>query len=96
MFFTGAWELPFDPTFTRSISFYIDNYNVVQVPMMFKDDKFYMAVDVTLGAKVLKLPYKKGVSMLILLPNKGIDYTVIDDQISARKFLKWVRKLQKT
>ncbi|XP_034431621.1 protein Z-dependent protease inhibitor isoform X1 [Hippoglossus hippoglossus] len=96
IFFQGAWELPFNPNFTQSNPFYIDNYNVVQVPTMYKEDRFYMTDDVTLGAKVLKLPYKEGVSMLILLPNKGIDYTVIDDQISARKFLMWVRKLQKT
>ncbi|XP_062253344.1 protein Z-dependent protease inhibitor isoform X1 [Platichthys flesus] len=96
IFFRGAWELPFDPSDTQSYSFFIDNYNIVQVPTMFRLDKFYMTDDIPLGAKVLKLPYKNGVSMLILLPNKGVDYTVIDDQITARRFLKWVRKLQKT
>ncbi|CAB1457989.1 unnamed protein product [Pleuronectes platessa] len=96
IFFRGAWELPFDPNDTQSYSFFIDSYNIVQVPTMFRLDKFYMTVDVPLGAKLLKLPYKKGVSMLILLPNKGVDYTVIDDQITARKFLEWVRRLQKT
>ncbi|XP_019940324.2 protein Z-dependent protease inhibitor isoform X1 [Paralichthys olivaceus] len=96
IFFQGAWELPFNPNFTQSYPFYIDNYNVVQVPMMIQEDKFYMMDDVPLGAKVLKLPYKKGVSMLILLPNKGMDYTVIDDEITASRFLTWVRELQRT
>ncbi|XP_026162085.1 protein Z-dependent protease inhibitor [Mastacembelus armatus] len=96
IFFQGAWQMPFNPNFTTSASFYIDNYNVVQVQMMFKEDKFYVMEDVPLGAKVLKLPYQEGVSMLILLPNKGIDYTVIDDEITAEKFLSWVKKLQKT
>ncbi len=63
--------------------------------MMFMEDKFYMMEDYTLGARVLKLPYQEGVSMLILLPNKGLDYTVIDDGISAKKFHSWIRNLQK-
>lgn len=63
---------------------------------MFIEDKFYMMEDVPLGAKVLKLPYEEGVSMLILLPNKGVDYTVIDDEISAERFLSWVKKLYRT
>lgn len=74
--------------------FYIDNYNVVQVQMMFKESKFYWVRDNTLGAKVLKLPYDQGVSMLILLPNKGVDYTVIDDEITAERFQGWIRTLR--
>nr|XP_046268393.1 protein Z-dependent protease inhibitor [Scatophagus argus] len=96
IFFQGVWQMPFNPNFTENAPFYIDNYSIVQVPMMFQEDKFYMMEDVALGAKVLKLPYQEGVSMLILLPNKGIDYTVIDDEINAEKFLRWIKKLQKT
>lgn len=95
IFFQGTWQMPFNPNFTENAPFYIDNYNIVQVPMMFLEDKFYMMEDVSLGAKVLKLPYQEGVSMLILLPNKGMDYTVIDDGITAEKFLSWIKKLQK-
>lgn len=88
--------MPFNPNFTENSSFYIDNYSVVQVPMMFLDDKFYMTEDAALGAKVLRLPYREGVSMLVLLPDKGIDYTVIDDEITASRFLTWIRDLHKT
>lgn len=63
--------------------------------MMFIEDKFYMMEDDHLGAKVLKLPYQEGFSMLILLPNKNVDYTVIDDEISATRFLQWIKQLQK-
>lgn len=87
--------MPFNPNFTESAPFYIDNYSVVQVPMMFMEDKFYMMEDISLGAKGLKLPYQEGVSMLILLPKKGVDYTVIDEEITAEKFLSWIKKLQK-
>lgn len=88
--------MPFNPNFTENAPFYIDNYSVVEVPMMFKEDKFYTMEDVPLGAKVLKLPYQEGVSMLILLPNRGMDYTMIDEEITAEKFLSWIKKLQKT
>lgn len=87
--------MPFNPNYTENAPFYIDNYSVVQVPMMFKDDKFYTMEDVLLGAKVLKLPYREGVSMLILLPNKKVDYTVIDDEITADRFLTWIKQLRK-
>lgn len=89
--------MPFDRNLTESAPFYIDNYNIVQVPMMFKDEaKFYTTEDVPLRARVLKLPYREGVSMLILLPNKGMDYTIIDEEINAEKFLSWIKELRKT
>ncbi|XP_058471365.1 protein Z-dependent protease inhibitor [Solea solea] len=96
IFFQGGWQMPFNPNFTASAPFYINNYNIAQVPMMLREDKFYTMEDIPLGAKVLKLPYKEGVSMLILLPNKGMDYTVVDDEITASRFLRWISKLQKT
>lgn len=87
--------MPFNPNATLNAPFYIDNYSVVQVPMMFLEDKFYMAEDVYLGIKVLKLPYKDGVSMLIVLPNKNVDYTEIDDEITADRIFRWTKRLQK-
>ncbi|KAM4625784.1 protein Z-dependent protease inhibitor [Polymixia lowei] len=95
IFFQGEWQMPFNPNYTENGPFYIDSYNIVQVPMMFKEDKYYTMEDVPLGAKVLKLPYQEGVAMLILLPNKNIDYTIIDDEISAQRFLSWIKKLEK-
>ncbi|XP_028293099.1 protein Z-dependent protease inhibitor [Gouania willdenowi] len=95
IFFQGNWKLPFNPNLTQNAPFHIDNYNIVQVPMMFKEDKFYTMEDIPLGARVLKLPYQEGVSMLILLPNKDKDYTEIDEEISAKRFLTWVDKLEK-
>ncbi|KAK1893750.1 Protein Z-dependent protease inhibitor [Dissostichus eleginoides] len=95
IFFQGGWQKTFNSNHTTNAPFYIDNYNIVQVPMMFLEDKFYTMEDAPLGARVLKLPYLEGVSMLILLPNKGIDYTEIDDGITAERFLSWIKKLQK-
>lgn len=55
-----------------------------------------MMEDFALRANVLKLPYKEGVSMLVLLPNNDVDYTAIDDEITAENFIRWVKGLQKT
>ncbi|XP_021429991.2 protein Z-dependent protease inhibitor-like isoform X1 [Oncorhynchus mykiss] len=95
IFFRGEWQMPFNPNHTEIQRFYIDNYNIVQVPMMLRmEDKFYTMDDFPLNAKVLKLPYRDGVSMLILLPNKGLDYTTIDDEITAERFLNWIKNLK--
>ncbi|XP_029585979.1 protein Z-dependent protease inhibitor [Salmo trutta] len=95
IFFRGEWQMPFNPNYTEIQRFYIDNYNIVQVPMMLRmEDKFYTMDDFSLNAKVLKLPYRDGVSMLILLPNKGLDYTTIDDEITAERFLNWIKNLK--
>ncbi|RVE57208.1 hypothetical protein OJAV_G00213970 [Oryzias javanicus] len=95
IFFQGAWQTPFNPNFTETAPFHIDNYNIVQVPMMFVEGRFYTMEDEPLGARVLKLPYKDGVSMLILLPNENMDYTMIDDEINATMFLNWISQLKK-
>ncbi|XP_071767101.1 protein Z-dependent protease inhibitor [Centroberyx gerrardi] len=95
IFFQGEWQMPFNPNYTENAPFHIDNYNTVPVPMMFKEDRFYTMEDIRLGAKVLKLPYQEGVAMLILLPNRGVDYTLIDDVISAATFQSWIKKLEK-
>nr|XP_015825579.2 protein Z-dependent protease inhibitor [Nothobranchius furzeri]XP_015825580.2 protein Z-dependent protease inhibitor [Nothobranchius furzeri]XP_054597572.1 protein Z-dependent protease inhibitor [Nothobranchius furzeri] len=96
IYFQGAWKNPFNPNLTESAAFHIDNYNVVQVSMMIKEERFFVTEDVLLGARVLKLPYQDGVSMLILLPNKNVDYTSIDEEISAEKFSSWIEGLRKT
>ncbi|XP_051941579.1 protein Z-dependent protease inhibitor [Hippocampus zosterae] len=95
-YFQGGWKMPFNPNFTYNAPFYVDNYNIPQVPMMIKEDKFETMEDTRLGARVLKLPYLEGVAMLILLPNKGVDYSTIDDEITAKRMLGWIKKLQKT
>ncbi|KAJ8290375.1 hypothetical protein GJAV_G00012040 [Gymnothorax javanicus] len=96
IFFKGKWELPFDPSQTQNDRFYVDKYNIVQVPMMFREDNFYYASDEALNVKVLRLPYMGEMAMLILLPNKGVDYTSIDDEINSGSFLGWLKQLRIT
>lgn len=63
--------------------------------MMFKDDKFYMTYDKELRVKVLRLPYVGGSAMLIVLPDPDIDYTAVDEEITATRFIYWTQNLKK-
>ncbi|RXN22843.1 Z-dependent protease inhibitor-like protein [Labeo rohita] len=95
IFFQGEWDRPFDPNSTEMSRFYIDKYNIVQVPMMVKEDKFSTAEDGELRARVLRLPYRGGAALLIVLPDTAADYTVIDDEISAERFYGWIKNLRR-
>ncbi|KAG7461225.1 hypothetical protein MATL_G00207840 [Megalops atlanticus] len=96
VFAQGAWELPFNRSATQEERFYVNKYKVVQVPMMNRADKYYLAYDPSMKLGVLKLPYQGGVAMLVLLPDKDVDYTSIDEMLTAERFLGWVGKLKKT
>ncbi|KAJ8349092.1 hypothetical protein SKAU_G00276810 [Synaphobranchus kaupii] len=96
IFFQGNWVIPFSTTSTQEERFFVNKYNIVQVPMMFSNDKYYLAYDPTLKLGVLKLPYQGGVAMLVLLPDKDVDYTSIDEALTGERFLSWIKKLKKT
>ncbi|KPP74333.1 protein Z-dependent protease inhibitor-like [Scleropages formosus] len=96
IFFQGNWELPFIAKSTTKQRFYVDKYNIVQVPMMYNDNSFYVARDANLKMRLLKLPYLGGAAMLIVLPEKTEDYTAIDDHINAEVFQGWLKQLKKT
>ncbi|KAG7328472.1 hypothetical protein KOW79_008416 [Hemibagrus wyckioides] len=94
IFFQGTWKYPFNRNNTKNRRFYVDKYTIVQIPMMFILDKFYVARDDELGARVLHLPYLGGAAMLIVLPDQHVDYTTIDDEINADRFLNWIKNLK--
>lgn len=95
-YFTGQWQLPFSANSTQEERFYIDNYNIVQVPMMTRSDKYYLAYDPLLKVGILKLPCTDGIAMLVLLPDEDVDYTFIDDSLTTEVFFGWISKLKKT
>ncbi|XDV42537.1 hypothetical protein PO909_011175 [Leuciscus waleckii] len=96
IFYQGNWDHPFDPNSTEMSRFYVDKYKIVQVPMMFKEDKFSTAEDSELRARILRLPYRGGAALLIVLPDATADYTVIDDEINAERFLGWIKNMRRT
>ncbi|KPP57037.1 hypothetical protein Z043_125282 [Scleropages formosus] len=64
--------------------------------MMFRADKYYLAYDRSLKLGVLKLPCQGKVAMLVLLPDKDVDYTAIDEELTPERFRGWVKQLKKT
>lgn len=93
---TGQWQQPFNASNTQEERFYVNKYTIVQVPMMFRSDKYYLAYDPTLKVGILKLPCEDGTAMLVLLPNEDVDYTHIEESITGHVFRGWVAKLKKT
>ncbi|MGH0154518.1 UNVERIFIED_CONTAM: hypothetical protein FKN15_029846 [Acipenser sinensis] len=93
--FKGKWEEPFDANYTEQARFYVNNYRIVSVPMMFRSDKFKLGYDDKLKLSILKLPYRGDASMIVLLPDKDADYNSIDEEISAERFYQWLRMLKK-
>ncbi|XP_016150191.1 serpin peptidase inhibitor, clade A (alpha-1 antiproteinase, antitrypsin), member 10a [Sinocyclocheilus grahami] len=95
-FFTGQWLQPFNVTFTQEERFYVNKYKIVQVPMMLRTGKYYLAYDPTLKVGILKLPCEEDIAMLVLLPDEDVDYTYIDESMTGEVFRRWVSKLKKT
>lgn len=93
---TGQWLQPFNVTFTQEERFYVNKYKIVQVPMMLRSGKYYLAYDPTLKVGILKLPCEEGIAMLVLLPDEDVDYTYVDESMTGQVFRGWVEKLKKT
>ncbi|XP_055029163.2 protein Z-dependent protease inhibitor [Misgurnus anguillicaudatus] len=95
IYYKGDWQRPFNPNSTEMGRFYIDKYNVVEVPMMFAEDKFFTTEDAEVGVRVLRLPYRGDAALLIVLPDSSADYTVIDDEINAERVFRWIKNMKR-
>ncbi|KAL4641853.1 protein Z-dependent protease inhibitor-like isoform X1 [Arapaima gigas] len=95
IFFQAKWDLPFNSTFTQEERFYVNKYNIAQVSMMFRADKYYIAYEKSLKLGVLKLPCQGKVAMMVLLPDKDVDYATIDEELTPERFHGWIKQLKK-
>ncbi|KAM9356147.1 protein Z-dependent protease inhibitor-like [Pholidichthys leucotaenia] len=87
---------PFNSSSTQEVRFYVNNYRVVMVPMMFRADKYFLAYDASMKVGVLKLPMADGTAMLAVLPDEGMDITTVEEDVTAEKIWDWILKLKKT
>jgi serine protease inhibitor len=83
--FNGEWQTKFDPEKTRSSDFTLANGQTIQVPTMAKKLRagFYEGERFS----ALKLPYKDGFSMLILLPQNGTAASLLTSLADVQKEL---------
>ncbi|XP_078089255.1 uncharacterized protein LOC144506771 [Mustelus asterias] len=91
--FKGKWMAPFDPNATADGTFYVNAYNRITVPMMFKEDTFFITEDDTHSCTILKIPYRGSASMLVLLSKDG-QYLHLEDELTEKLIAKWIKKLK--
>ncbi|KAM3918828.1 protein Z-dependent protease inhibitor [Leptodactylus fuscus] len=92
--FKGKWQIPFKPHLTMTDSFFVNKYNSVQVPMMYKTDKVSSMFDKSLSCTVLNLPYRGGAHMLVVMPEKGGDFDVLEDGLSMELVTSWLDRMK--
>ena len=74
LYFKGNWKNPFEEQFTSLRDFFLPNGTKIATPCMFLHALLPYAESTDLEAKALKLDYDSDhYSMIILLPNQGID-----------------------
>ncbi|KAG9465974.1 hypothetical protein GDO78_017407 [Eleutherodactylus coqui] len=98
IFFKGKWRIPFKPHSTMNDSFFVTKYNSVKVPMMYKTERVGSLFDKSLSCTVLNLPYRGGAHMMVIMPEKGGDFDVLDDALSMELVTTWLKgmKIRKT
>ncbi|XP_073434191.1 protein Z-dependent protease inhibitor isoform X2 [Dendrobates tinctorius] len=92
--FKGKWQVPFNPDSTTTNSFFVNKYNSVKVPMMYKTDKVASMTDKSLSCTVLNLPYRGGAHMLVVMPVKGGDFDILEDKLSMKLVTTWLEKMK--
>ncbi|XP_073494415.1 protein Z-dependent protease inhibitor [Phyllobates terribilis] len=92
--FKGKWQVPFNPDLTTTDSFFVNKYNSVKVPMMYKTDEVASMTDNSLSCMVLNLPYRGGAHMLVVMPVKGGDFDVLEDKLSMEIVTTWLKKMK--
>ncbi|XP_048393586.1 uncharacterized protein LOC125455520 [Stegostoma tigrinum] len=91
--FKGKWMAPFDPNATMDGTFYINAYTRIKVPMMFKEDTFFLTYDERNSCTILKIPYQGSASMLVVIPKNG-EYLHVEDELTAELIAEWIKTLK--
>ncbi|MCR4817867.1 MAG: serpin family protein [Fretibacterium sp.] len=95
IYFNGRWENPFSENRTSPKPFHVTDSKTKDVPMMQQNRRLlYGEVD---DVKLLRLPYKGRLSMLLALPKKGVG---VEEMLKAlaedsRLFDRWTRSLSR-
>jgi serpin B len=93
IYFKGDWLTQFDPERTRMGRFAIAPEKYVDAPMMTQTtDLPFMENE---QVKVLELPYAgERLSMLVILPQRGVDLAKIESALSAETINAWASELE--
>ncbi|XP_040188191.1 protein Z-dependent protease inhibitor [Rana temporaria] len=94
IFFKGKWQTPFKSDSTQADTFYVNKYSSVKVPMMCKTEKVAAMFDKSLSCTVLKLPYRGGAHMLVVMPQNDGNFDALEDGLSSELVASWLRKMK--
>ncbi len=88
-YFKSEWMSKFEPQNSRATSFNISPSESVQTIMMTKTDKEIKYLKES-DFEIAEIPYKNNrFSMLIILPNKGLELASIESKLDYLKFSAW-------
>ncbi|XP_043929533.1 corticosteroid-binding globulin-like [Protopterus annectens] len=90
--FKAKWMEPFVSTANEDRHFFVSEHTAVKVPLMQRAGEISTFYDDILAAVVVKLPYYKGFSVLLILPNKW-DIKTVEDALSQSTLANWKQQL---
>ncbi|XP_012589626.1 PREDICTED: serpin B9 isoform X1 [Condylura cristata] len=99
IYFKGRWSEEFDKENTMEMPFKINKKEQRPVQMMFQESRFHLTYVEEVRAQVLEMPYADlELSLVILLPDDGVDLDSVEKTLTFEKFLTWTqpRRMTKT
>ncbi|XP_012872143.1 PREDICTED: serpin B9 [Dipodomys ordii] len=92
IYFKGKWDEKFEEMLTREMPFKINQKEQRPVQMMYQEAEFNLTYVKEVQAQVLELPYEgRELSMLVLLPDDGVDLSMVENDLTFEKFISWTK-----
>ncbi|KAM4834957.1 uncharacterized protein RHO17_023523 [Thomomys bottae] len=92
IYFKGKWDEKFEEMFTKEMPFKINQKEQRPVQMMYQEAEYNLTYVKEVQAQVLELPYEgKELSMLVLLPDDGVDLSTVENNLTFEKFISWTK-----
>ncbi len=96
LYFKGNWKNEFDPNLTREETFFLANGTQKSHPIMFQTGEEYPYYKGE-SFQAVSLPYGNGrVSMIVFLPDEGVDLMEFCSSITVEKWEEWINSLSDT
>lgn len=90
LYFKGSWANKFDPKLTRKETFFLRDGTEKSYPMMFQSGEEYPYYKGE-NFQAVSLPYGKGrVSMMLFLPDEGVNLQEFCEGITLEKWEEWM------
>ncbi|CAH2327821.1 Hypothetical predicted protein [Pelobates cultripes] len=89
--FKGEWKNTFNEEATHEEEFTLINHSKIKVPMMHRQGLYKTFSDKDLDCKVIEIPYKDKVSMIVAVPR--LDIHRVGQALTFTSFEKWLDSL---